>query len=174
MIAIDWTGLTGNSISAALGGGIALLGVYLTNRRSEQARHVETLRARGEELYALNADFIKGLSSYFMRRIAVMCGNLTYNQLLDQEIEALKGKHYDLGRIEMLIDVYFSKARPAFDRLLQAREAMSEIALEHKQDYKSGDLNGARFIARFEKAMDKVDAAGKSLGEIVVNALRSL
>jgi len=109
-----------------------------------------------------------------LRRMAVMCGNLTYNQMLDQEIDDLKGKTFDLGRLEMLVDVYFPEARPAFDRLLQARETLNEIALEHKLAYQSGDLNGGRFVARFEAAMGKVDAAGKSLGESVVNALRSL
>ena len=171
---MDWIGIAGNSISAALTGSFVLLSVHLTNRRSEQARHAEMLRARGEELYALNAAFLKGINSYFLRRIAVMCGNLTYNQMLDQEIDDLKGKNYDLGQVEMLVNIYFPKARPAFDRLLQAREVLNEIALEHKLAYKSGDLNGGRFVARFEEARGNVDAAGKCLGEIVVKALRSL
>jgi hypothetical protein len=129
---MDWTGLAGNSISAALGGSLALLGVYLTNRRSEQARYADTLRARGEELYSLNAKFLKGLGSYYLRRMSVVYGSITYNEMLDLEIEDLKRNTHDLSRVEMLVNVYFPEARPAYDRLIEARDVLNEIALKHK------------------------------------------
>jgi hypothetical protein len=174
MITMEWTTLAGTLSSTALGGGLALFGVHLSSRRSEKLRREEILRTRGEELYALNADFLKGLGSYFLRRVSVMYGNLTYNQMLDQEIDDLKGRNLNLGRMEMLVDVYFANARPSFDRMMKARDTLNEVALEHKRAYAAGELRSDRFVSRFKNAMDNVDAAGKSLADIVVIALRSL
>lgn len=171
---MDWSQLAENSLSATFGGGLALLGVYFTNRASEKTRRKEMLRARGEELYALNSKFVKGLSSYFLRRMSVVYGNLSYNQMLDLEIEDLKRNTYDLSRIEMLVDVYFPDARSAYDRLIEARDALNEVALKHKQACASGNRTAEQFEELFTTAIKRVDASGKSLGEIVLNALRSL
>jgi hypothetical protein len=169
----DWAGLAGNSISAALGGCLTLLGVHLTNRSSAKARHTEMIRSRGEELYALATGFQKGLTSYFLRRVSVASGAITYDKMLDLEIEDLKRNPQDVHRLEMLVDIYFPEARAACDRLMEARNALRQIAAKHKSAYLT-DRNTRHFQAPLSEAMDSIEAAGKQFCEIVLGALRQL
>jgi hypothetical protein len=164
----------GSVSSTILGGGIALLAVYLTNRFDSEKRRRQMLLDRGEELYALNVKWLNGFFAYYLRRSSVMQGKLTYNQALDLEIADLSKNTHDFSRIEMLIDVYFPSTRSAYDRLAAGRDALNEIASQHKRAYEAGDLDGGAFYGPFLQAIQEIEEAGKSLKEEIIKGLRSI
>lgn len=162
-------------LGGGLGGGIALLGVSLTNRFDTKKRRQEMLRVRGEELYILNEKWLNGLTGYFLRRASVMQGKSTYNEALDLDIaEGSRPQPHDFSRLEMLIDVYFPATRPAYDRVTAGRAALNKIASEHKRAYEKGDLDGQGYLKPFQQAMKDVDEAGKALKEAILSELRSI
>lgn len=162
------------ALSTILGGGLALLGVYLTSRSDTEKRRKEMLRGRGEELYVLNEKWLNGLCGYFLRRSSVMQGKLTYDQALELEIAEGRRNTHDFSRIEMLIDVYFPSTRPAYDRVIAGRDTLNDIASQHKRAYETGDLDGGHFHKPFLQAMQDIDKAGKSLKEAIIKDLRSI
>ena len=119
--------------SGIMGGTVALLGVYFTNRsnetrlhvqleREERQRKADLLRDRGEELYELIDKWLNYLAGYYFRRVSVMQGKLTYNQCLDMDIKNSKDNSYNFGRIEMIIDVYFPSIRNTYDEVITDRD----------------------------------------------------
>jgi hypothetical protein len=138
-------GIVNTIVSATLGGGIALLVVYLTSRFDAKMRREKTLRERGEELYVLSEKWVSGLFTDYLRRSDVMHGKLTYDQINGRAIAEGKRDSNDFSRIEMLIDVYFPSTRSAYDRVETARDVLSNIASQHKRAYETGDTDGSQF-----------------------------
>ena len=112
--------------SAAIGGALALIGVWLTNRSSTarlelqleheaDQRKAQIFRERGEELYVLTEQWLDGLTGYYLAKRSVMQGRLTYNQSLDLEIADGKENPVNFSRVELLINVYFPSVRGSFD-----------------------------------------------------------
>lgn len=172
-------------LAAALGGGIALLGSFLTNRsnvarlkmeHSHQAHHrkSELLRERGEELYELTDKWLKLFAGYYLGRAAVMQGKLTFNQCLDLEIKAGKERTDNFGRIEMLIDVYFLVVRGQYDVLIGAREELNKVASAHKRAYESGDIDGTRFLGPYVRAQRSIEEAGESMKKRIIEGIQSI
>ena len=172
-------------ISAAIGGALALLGVSLTNRSStarlrlqldhEAAqRKAQILRERGEELYILTAQWLNGLTGYYLRMSSVMQGKLTYNQSLDLGIADGKANPVNFNRVELLINVYFPSTREAYTRTTHARETLNEIAEAHKQAYKTGDVDGTKFLEPFSAAIMSINAEGAFLQTQILESIRQI
>lgn len=161
-------------IATALGGGLALFGVYLTSHFDAKKRRDEMLRGRGEELYVLCDKWMNGLFAYALRLSSVMQGKLTYNQALDLEIAEGKERSLDFVRIEMLIDVYFPSVRPAYDSAAKVRDSLNVIANEHKRAYSQGDVDGTPYLEPFLKEMRRIDSASAALKGAVIQGLRSI
>jgi hypothetical protein len=167
-------GIVNTIVSATLGGGIALLVLYLTSRFDATKRRKETLRERGEELYVLSEKWINGLFIDYLRRSDVMQGKLTFDQMNDLAIAEGKRDSIDFSRIQMLIDVYFPSTRPAYERVGTARDVLRNIASEHKRAYEAGDIEGSQFSKPFFQAMQNVEKAANPLKEAIIRDLRSI
>ena len=125
-----------NTASTFLGGFIALVGVYFTNRSSLKAKEAEfshertmkqqgTLRERGEELYELVENWANAMFSHYLVKNGIMKGDLTYNEGLDLEINNNNDFAVNFARLEMLIDVYFFDTRPEYDQVISHRTAIN-------------------------------------------------
>lgn len=178
------TMLTGLS-SAAVGGALALLSVFFTNRSNtkrlkvqleheSQQRKIELLRNRGEELYELSDKWLNALAGYYLRRSSVMQNKLTYNQCIDLDIKEGKDNSYNYGRIEMLIDVYFSSTRSAYDKIIEYRTELNKIEISFKRKYENGELDGATFITPYVKTQLSLEKAGEEFKMLVLQEIRTL
>ena len=161
-------------IATALGGGLALFGVFLTSHFDAKKRRDEMLRGRGEELYVLCERWVNGLFTLALRRSFVMEGKLTYNQVLDMEIAEGNQRPPDFSRVEMLIDVYFPSVRSAYDQVAGVRESLNALVNQHKRAYAAGDVDGTAFLGPILAEMRKVNSTGTALKEAVKRALRSV
>jgi hypothetical protein len=171
--------------SAVVGGAVALLGVFLTNRsntarlalqldRESRQRKADLLRDRGEELYELADKWLNKLAGYYLRRSFVMQGKLTYNQVLDLDIQEGREESVNFGRNEMLIDVYFPTTRPAYDSVIAGRTELNKVAAAHKRAYESSDTDGTRFITPFVQCQHSIEKAGETFKLQVLECIRAV
>lgn len=123
------SGLAG--ISGALGA------VFLTNRAQNFRHDADIVRDRGEELYSAIVEWLDGLFAYYFRRSFVMQGKITYNECLEQDIEWGNKKQTPptMLRMEMLLDVYFPKLRPAYDEVIRLRTALNRVEGAFRRRY---------------------------------------
>lgn len=171
--------------SAVVGGTVALLGVFLTNRSNTtrlkmQLEHeslqrgAELLRSRGEELYELADKWLNMLAGNYLRVSAVMQGRLTYNQCYELAIQEGKENSFNFGRIEMLIDVYFASTRSAYDKIIDGRTELNKIETEYKRSYKGGDIDGSIFLASYVKCQHSIEKTGETFKMQVRECIRAL
>jgi hypothetical protein len=170
--------------SAGVGGAVALVSVYLTNKGNtvrqdaqlaHQAKigHAELLRDRGEELYELIDTWLNGLFGSYMIKASIMQGKLTYNEGLDIELKNGKANSGNYGRIQMLIDVYFPAVREQCDRVLSLREATNKHVILHKRAYERGETDGTAFLKAFTTDQLSLEAAAEKLKEAVIEQVRA-
>ena len=172
-------------LAAVVGGAVAFVAALLTNRANagsaKAAREHETalrtqdlIRSRGEELYTLLQGWRNRLHGYYIVKLSVMSGKLTYNQGLDLEIADGRGaadrQHL---RIEMLIDVYFPEVRQDYDQMITHRDAASIVISEHKEKYRVGQIDGKSFAPRLIEELERLDLAAEELNEKLVHCLRA-
>ena len=178
------TMITGLS-AAVVGGALALLSVYFTNRSNttrlkvqleheSKQREIELLRNRGEELYELLDKWLKLLAGYYLRRTSVMQNKLTYNECLELDIKDGKENTSNYGRIAMLIDVYFPSTRSAYDKIIEYRTELNKIEGEFKRNYKNGEVDGVPFIKSHVQSQISIDKAGEELKMLVLEKIRTL
>ncbi len=171
--------------SAAVGGSVALIGVYLTNKgnaarlnaqlvHQSNSERAELLRARGEELYELIDKWLNSLFVYYMVKASVMQGKLSYNQGLDIELKNGEESRGNFGRIQMLIDVYFPTSREHYDRVVSLREAANRHVLLHKRAYERGETDGTVFLKAFTTDQLSLEAAAEKLKEAVIVQVRAV
>lgn len=171
--------------SAGVGGAVALVGVYLTNKgntarqdvqlaHQTQIERAELLRARGEELYELIDKWLNNLFGYYMVKASVMQGKLSYNDGLDLELKNGKTNSGNYGRIQMLIDVYFPAIREQYDCVLSLREATNKYVFLHKRAYERGETDGTAFLKPFTDNQLSLEAAAEKLKEAVIAQVRAV
>lgn len=171
--------------SAALGGAVALVGVFLTNRgntnrllaqldHDNRKKKEELLRDRGEELYELVDKWINGILGHYLSRMSVMREKISYNESLDIDAKQLQGKGINFGRIEMLIDVYFPQMRAQYDVVISRRTKANQYVAEHKFAYERGNTDGTKFLKPFTAAQVEMEAAADELKSLIVEQVRAV
>jgi hypothetical protein len=171
--------------TATITGGVALLGVHLTNRataerNNQQLRHgveqkkKDQLLEKAEELYQLTDRWLSGFSTHFLHLVPVMRGQTDYNCYLDAIIEYGKSQNEKFVRIEMLLHIYFTELSAPYESVLEEREAYNEIITRHKQAYKQGDMDGVRFIEPFTKAALEIERRGQILKSAIAEVARRI
>lgn len=144
-----------------------MLGVWLTNHANTQRlriqleherkiRKEELLRDRLEELYVLSNKYLDTLVSNYLPYRMVMKGQLTFNQALDMTIESTSKRDYDPHRVTMLINMYFSEIKPAFDEIMSIREKLNRIIDGYKEQYRTGDTDGSKWLELFQSLLEKL------------------
>ena len=171
--------------SAAVGGTIALLSVFFTNRSNtarlkiqleheSRQRNAELLRNRGEELYELSDKWLKKLIGHYLRRTFVMQCKITYNQCLDLDIQDGKEDSGNFSRIAMLIDVYFPSTRPAYNKIIATRNELNKIGAAHKHEYENGNVDGTQFVAPYIQFQNSIEQAGENFKALVLECISGL
>jgi len=146
---------------------LTLIGVWLTNNASNQRlkiqleherklRDEELTRDRLEELYVLSNKYLGTLVSHYLPFRMVMNGELTFNQALDMTIESCSRKDYEPHRVTMLIHMYFPEIKPEFDQLMEIREKLNSIIDGYKEQYKSGNPDGSRWLEVFQPLLERL------------------
>jgi hypothetical protein len=171
--------------SAAVGGAVALVGVYFTNRGNTarlnaqldhevRRRREELLRTRGEELYELIDKWLHGLFGHYLSKAFVMQGKLTYDQALDLDLKNGKSSSGNFGRIEMLIDVYFPTLRQQYNLVISHREATNKHVIAHKLSYEKGQVDGTKFLQPFNTDQLALENAAEKLKAMIIEQVRAV
>ena len=176
-----WVGLLGVVVGAL----ISIFGVWLTNRSSvaqlriqlehERKVKVESIRRKKfEELYILVDKWLHGIFSNYLELTMVMRGEIDYNQYYDRIIEAGNKIGVDFSRLGMIVDIYGHELEPSFKKIMDARTELNKISAAHKRAYKSGDIDGERFLKPFTDAQVKIEDLTESFKkEIAEHAKRA-
>jgi len=177
--------LTTALVSVIIGGALALVGSFLSNRASQarlkfQIEHDscqkkrDLLLERGEELYGLTDKWLNYLFEHTLNILSVMQGKLTYNQSLDLDIEAGKNISMNFARIQLLIDIYFPSSRKAYDSILKERDKINAIEATHKRAYRNGDIDGTSFLPAYLKKQNSLEKAGEVFKNQLIECIRTI
>lgn len=172
-------------ITAILTSALTLLGVWLTNRSHNQRlkiqlehdrkkRNEEHLRDRLEELYVLSNKFLDMLVARYVPYRALMMGQISHDQALDMALKHSSKRDFEPHRVTMLIDLYFPSIKPAFQEILNIRDKLNEIIEGHKEQYKTGDTDGSKWLTLFQPLFEelarKTDSFSKVITTVKYNA----
>lgn len=176
-----WMGLVGVLAGALLG----LIGVFVANHSSlarlqlqlkqeQQRHHSQVKREKLEELYILLSHWVNMFFSHHFKLALVMEGKIDYNQYLDEIISDGADNKVDFQRIEMILNIYGRELLPSYQKVLEWREKVNEIAAAHKLDYKMGNTNGEKYLGTsvaVHKELEKsVMSLKKELAELASGA----
>ncbi|MCY1523313.1 hypothetical protein D9M68_582060 [compost metagenome] len=135
--------IVSSAVTAAIGGGIALLTAYATNRANavrERERHdrdmakhrEEMLRSRGEELYILFDQWSTDLQAHAYLHGSWISGRISRNEALEM-VEKNIPPGRAIGRIELLTAAYFPTVKRYLAKFLKARDAANYIVGEQER-----------------------------------------
>lgn len=171
--------------AALIGAAVAIAAAWLTNRTNAKVaattrahelslRAEDLRRSRGEELYTLLRQWLNRLYGYYVIKLSVMDGKITYNQALDIELQDRDRSDDSHVRIEMLIDVYFPVLHPQYSKLIQLREEVNAIIFKHKAEYSVGRTDGSAYVKPFQAKLQKLEFAAKTLTDSLLERLRNV
>ena len=160
-------------IAALLSAGIALLGVYLSNRsqmnrlllqlqHERKIQHEDLIREKIEELYLISRKHSKRVWLHYFPYLQSMQGKITYNQALDLGIDR-SPQDYEPERLNVLIDLYFPALRPTYEKILAESDCARSIVAEHKEDYKAGNARGRELFEDLRTCLANIEEAGTSM-----------
>lgn len=171
--------------TAAITGGVALIGVHLTNRATSdrndlQIKHgveqkkKDQLLEKAEELYQLVDQWMNTFSTHFLHLVPVMKGQINYNDYLDTIISYGKEQKANFIRLEMLLHIYFPELSSTYEDVLEQRDVLNKVIASHKRAYKQGDLDGNRFIEPLTNAALEIDRRGEILKTAIAEIARRI
>jgi len=173
------------ALSTLAGGAIAITGALLTNRSNTARlkiqldhdaalRTSEVFRDRGEELYVLMEKWLKILASEYVKLSSVMQGKITYAEFQDLYLEDAEQNKIEFPRIELLVDIYYSSTRKAYDEIMASRAKLQKISSAHKRAYERRETNGRQFLEPYIEAQRAVEAAGEVFKAEITKAIRGV
>ncbi len=174
-----WIGLIGVTIGAF----ISIFGVWLTNRSSikhlliqlnneKSIKATELKREKLEELYILVDKWLNAMAGKYLMLSLVMKGQIDYNQYLDQVVEDGEKQNLNFSRLEMIVDIYCRDLELDYQKLMSARDGLSDITSAHKSAYKSGDIEGKKYLVPYNLAMKNLERLGSSFKKEVAKYAR--
>jgi hypothetical protein len=157
---------------------ITLLSVWLTNHANDRRlkiqlederrkRNEEILRDRLEELYVISNKYLDMQVTRFLPYRALMMGQITYDQALDMALKNGAKKDFEPHRVMMLIDLYFSSIKPSFQEIIDIRNKLNEIIEGHKEQYKSGDKDGSKWLKLFQPLYEEFAQKSDGFSKII-------
>jgi hypothetical protein len=170
-------------MTAILTSAITLLSVWLTNRANYQRlkiqldderikRNEEHLRDHLEELYVASNKFLDMQVTRFLPYRAVMMGQISYDQALDMALKNSSQKDFEPHRVTMLIDLYFSSIKPSFQEIIDIRNKLNEIIEGHKEQYKSGNTDGSKWLELFQPLYEEFAKKADAFSKVIINLKR--
>ncbi|MFA6412879.1 MAG: hypothetical protein WCW53_09290 [Syntrophales bacterium] len=154
-------------LTALLTAGFTLLGVWITNKASNQRLKIqleherllkteELKREKLEELYVVTKKFLDTLVVHYLPFRMVMYGEINFNQALDMAIETGTKRDFEPHRVTMLIDLYYPELRTEFDKIMNIREKLNDIVDGYKEQYKRGNIDGSRWLELFQPLFEEI------------------
>lgn len=139
---------------------------YRLNKTKEQTFF---MRQKAEALYLSADEFSKNFSSLLISYLPVARGEISYNQMLDMQIERGKSKNSNAYEtMIMLASIYFPEVLNEIDGLHKNRDKYNTIKQAHRTAYHEGDGVGPEWEEAFRKvAFDTDDAIKKLLAAII-------
>lgn len=149
--------------TAILTSTLTLIGVNLTNRASNdrlriqldhetETRRNDIIRERLEELYVESKRYMNVAVSHFLPYRQVMAGELTFNDALD--ITTSRNYEHNPDRLNLIIDMYFPELQAPFLAVKEKLEHTQDVLHGYKQQYKSGDISGEKWLPHFQEALE--------------------
>lgn len=141
---------------------------YRLNRSKEQAFF---MRQKAEALYLAANEFSLGFSSLLIGYLPVTRGEISYNQMLDMQIERGKANKNDAHEtMIMLSSIYFPEVFEEIEKLHAVRDKYSLIKQAHRTAYHEGDGIGPEWEDAFRKVALDADDAIKKLQASIIRA----
>lgn len=155
-----------------------LTGVFLTNKantarlilQQENERVIkqnELMRDKLEELYLLSKKWITYMEITYLNYTRAMDGQFDEKTLLDIEIKRGNENTDDFSRIEMLIDLYFSNIKLAYDDAMKAREKASKFMLLYEGQCLEKNTDKKKFVEPFLKAQEEFSQESKRMIKVI-------
>lgn len=163
-----WAGLLG----VVIGSIISIFGTWLTNRASlihlqnqlkheQESNNKNLQRERLEELHILVSGWLNAMASHYISLSMVMQGKLSYNDHLDIFTKDQEKPRYDFNRLEMIIDLYAHDLKDKYQKVMDSRGELNEIARLHKLAYSEGDIDGEKYLKPYIEAQLKIEKFGQ-------------
>lgn len=154
-------------IGVFVGSIFTILGIWITNRANLKKQEIQfehekqqnkevLLRNRLEELYILSDKYFNTLVSHQLPLRMVMQGEMSFNDAIDLHIEWAKEKKFDFQRVEMIIEMYFSELQEPYNEVLEIRDRLSSISEGYKEQYKTGDYDGEKWLKLFQPRLEQL------------------
>jgi hypothetical protein len=173
---VVWTGIMGTFIGSSL----TIVGVLLTNRSNterlktqlqheQNVRRQELKRERAEELYVESKKYFNAVGIHYLPYKKVMKGELTFNQALDLTIDNGSKKDFDPHRVTMIVDMYFPHLQKPFNEIMAKRDFLNRIITGYKDQYKTGNTDGAKWIDPFQATLEELSQAITAFEKLVAS-----
>jgi hypothetical protein len=120
-----------------------------------------------EELYLLFKNWASNIEIIYINHTRAMKGDISYQAMLDMEIERFDKNALNFNRLVMLIDLYFPKIKPAYERVIDARTKSNQFMLEYGNQCAAGNTDGENFLAPFLDAQNKFSQEVKRVIKII-------
>lgn len=108
----------------------------------ERLHRQRVSKERLEELYVLVRHWLNGMFSNFLNLTLVMKGECDYNAHLDAVIDASSDQPAGFSRVEMIIGIYGSEIRQAYDQMIEARVRVNSVIGNYKRANLQGKSGG--------------------------------
>jgi hypothetical protein len=172
-------------ISSVATATVTLLAVWITNSFNakqlkrqlnfeSEEKKLALIGQRAEELYEITDKWLLSLGVAHLNLYAVKLNKIDYNQYLELTIEQGESSNSSIGRLDMILHLYFPPLVPQYKEIKQVRSNINKIAGDFKIFYQSGNTNNETFIKSFLEAGDKLDKVGDSFKASIVNHVQQL
>lgn len=98
-----------------------------------------------------------------------MMGQISYDQALDMALKNSSQRDFEPHRVTMLIDLYFSPIKPSFQEIIDIRNKLNEIIEGYKEQYKSGDTDGSKWLKLFQPLYEEFAKKADGFSKVITN-----
>ena len=172
-------------ISSIVTATVTLLTVWITNSFNAkqlkrqlnfeaEEKKLALIGKRAEELYEITDKWLLSLGIQHLNLYNVMLNKIDYNQYLELTIEQGASNNSSIGRLDMILHLYFPLLVPQYEEIIQVRSNINKIAGDFKIFYQSGNTNNEDFIKPFLEAGGKLDEVGDSFKASIVDYAQQL
>lgn len=167
-------------VGTFIGSSLTIIGVVLTNRSNTErlktqlqhehnVRRQELRRERAEELYVESKKYLNAVVIHYLPYKKVMKGELTFNQALDLTIDNGSKRDFEPYRVTMIIDMYFPNLQNPFNEIMTKRDFLNRIVTDYKEQYKTGDTDGTKWLGPFQATLEELGQAIKAFEKLVAS-----
>jgi len=76
---------------------------------------------------------------------------------------------YEPHRVTIIVDMYFPDLKKPFEEIMKIRELLNRIVDGYKEQYKTGETDGTKWLAPFQETLEKYIQAVKNFENLVAS-----